>query len=138
MNTQTGSCPKCGAPIYSPSVWHGIVPPPPQYTCGCSQDLTAPATDFVQPIDLELGGGTTSASSDGYGYPYIIDTIVTNKSIEIVYRRDANFTYSIGGPTSMPYPQIYKIIYSVKKGKWHVSDKIPGLFVPASGEGYSF
>lgn len=30
-----GSCPKCGAPIYSPSMWHGIYPPPPIYTCVC-------------------------------------------------------------------------------------------------------
>ena len=35
MNTKVGSCPKCGAPIYAPTVWHGILPPPPIYTCGC-------------------------------------------------------------------------------------------------------
>lgn len=36
MNQQVGSCPKCGAPIYSPSVWHGITPPPVTYTCSCN------------------------------------------------------------------------------------------------------
>ena len=35
MLTQVGSCPHCGAPIYSPTVWHGITPPPAQYTCHC-------------------------------------------------------------------------------------------------------
>lgn len=33
--TQVGSCPKCGAPLYSPSAWWGITPPPVTYTCGC-------------------------------------------------------------------------------------------------------
>mgnify|MGYP007031208556 FL=1 len=28
-------CPKCGAPIYVPTVWHGILPPPNMYSCGC-------------------------------------------------------------------------------------------------------
>jgi hypothetical protein len=35
MNTIVGSCPKCGAPIYSPTVWMSILPPPPIYTCNC-------------------------------------------------------------------------------------------------------
>src|SRR5574337_1129285 len=32
---QVGSCPRCGAPIYAPHIWHAIVPPPNHYTCGC-------------------------------------------------------------------------------------------------------
>jgi hypothetical protein len=36
MWTQVGSCPKCGAPIYAPSVWNGITPPPVTYTCACN------------------------------------------------------------------------------------------------------
>lgn len=35
-HTQVGNCPKCGAPIYSPSVYHSISPPPPEYTCNCN------------------------------------------------------------------------------------------------------
>lgn len=35
MWTQVGSCPGCGAPIYVPTVWHGVTPPPPHYTCEC-------------------------------------------------------------------------------------------------------
>ena len=34
--TQVGACPQCGAPIYQPSVWMGILPPPNTYSCGCS------------------------------------------------------------------------------------------------------
>jgi len=33
--TIIGSCPKCGAPIYCPTVWHGITPPPTSYSCWC-------------------------------------------------------------------------------------------------------
>lgn len=33
--TQTGSCPKCGAPIYAPTFSWSIIPPPPHYTCNC-------------------------------------------------------------------------------------------------------
>lgn len=36
MWTTVGSCPKCGAPIYAPSVWHGITPPPNTYSCACN------------------------------------------------------------------------------------------------------
>lgn len=34
-STTVGHCPKCGAPIYSPGEWWGVLPPPPQYTCFC-------------------------------------------------------------------------------------------------------
>ena len=35
--TKTGECPHCGAPIYSPDMWHGVTPPPSRYTCNCVQ-----------------------------------------------------------------------------------------------------
>lgn len=36
MNNQIGgSCGKCGAPYYVPSVWNSILPPSPQPTCNC-------------------------------------------------------------------------------------------------------
>ena len=31
----SSSCPHCGAPIFLQSPWHGVVPPPAQYTCSC-------------------------------------------------------------------------------------------------------
>ena len=33
--TIVGHCPKCGAPIYTETVWHGITPPPNYYSCAC-------------------------------------------------------------------------------------------------------
>jgi len=33
--TQVGTCPKCGAPMYVPMVWHGVLPPTPRRSCGC-------------------------------------------------------------------------------------------------------
>mgnify|MGYP001615637580 CR=1 FL=1 len=35
---QVGSCPKCGAPIYAPLIWHGTTPPPSEYTCMCYRE----------------------------------------------------------------------------------------------------
>ena len=35
MYTQTGNCPKCGAGVFIPNPWTGIMPPPPTFTCGC-------------------------------------------------------------------------------------------------------
>jgi hypothetical protein len=37
MNSMVGHCPRCGAPIYVPTVWHGITPPPNTYSCYCFQ-----------------------------------------------------------------------------------------------------
>lgn len=35
MNKIVGHCPKCGAPIYVPFMWHGITPPEAMYSCAC-------------------------------------------------------------------------------------------------------
>lgn len=35
MWTIVSHCPKCGAPIYVPMIWHGVIPPPPEYSCTC-------------------------------------------------------------------------------------------------------
>ncbi len=43
--TQSGSCPKCGAPIYVPTVWHGVTPPPPRYTCNCNPQTYSVTTN---------------------------------------------------------------------------------------------
>lgn len=39
--TAVDHCTKCGAPIVVPHVWHGVVPPIPQYTCGCFTNFGA-------------------------------------------------------------------------------------------------
>jgi hypothetical protein len=51
MYTQIGSCPKCGAPIYTYSVWHAITPPPSIPSCGCNPPAysTYTSTDFKVP-----------------------------------------------------------------------------------------
>jgi len=36
MYTQVGQCPKCGSPIYAPSSWMGVTPPPSKYSCSCN------------------------------------------------------------------------------------------------------
>lgn len=33
-------CPKCGSPIYAPSMWFGITPPPSTRTCSCFAEVT--------------------------------------------------------------------------------------------------
>ncbi len=50
MFTQVGACPRCGSPIYSPSVWNGITPPPAQHTCGC----TAPQYTTYTTTEIRL------------------------------------------------------------------------------------
>lgn len=32
---QVGSCPQCGAPVYTESPWMSVSPPPSIRTCGC-------------------------------------------------------------------------------------------------------
>lgn len=33
--TQTGACAHCGAPHWSPTIWHGTTPPPSTPSCAC-------------------------------------------------------------------------------------------------------
>lgn len=45
--TQVGTCPRCGAPIYVPMMWHAIVPPPNQYTCACFPQAVVYSTNTI-------------------------------------------------------------------------------------------
>lgn len=56
--TQVGTCPRCGAPIYVPMMWHAIVPPPNQYTCACFPQAVVYSTNTisVQPPKKALKG----------------------------------------------------------------------------------
>lgn len=40
MNTVVGHCPHCGAPVYAPTIWHGVTPPPSTPSCGCTRPTT--------------------------------------------------------------------------------------------------
>ena len=49
---QTGSCPKCGAPIYSESPFWSVTPPPPRYSCSCVSQrgiTTTSGTEWKKP-----------------------------------------------------------------------------------------
>ena len=52
--TQVGACPKCGAPIYSPSVWGGICHPPVQHSCACNAGVVIYTTSTS--FELSKGG----------------------------------------------------------------------------------
>lgn len=53
MSYQTvGSCPKCGAPIYIPSPYWSILPPPNVYSCNChSQNIVTIYGHTVKQIE---------------------------------------------------------------------------------------
>jgi hypothetical protein len=44
-----GHCPKCGAPVYSPSSWSSVLPPPstPSCTCSARVEYSAQTTDRI-------------------------------------------------------------------------------------------
>lgn len=53
MSTYTvaGSCGRCGAPYYVPSVWMGVLPPPPMPSCACwSSHGTVATTTITVPL----------------------------------------------------------------------------------------
>ena len=52
MYTQVGSCPKCGAPIYSyAGAWFSILPPPSYHTCNCVQQPMVKTTTTTDSKD---------------------------------------------------------------------------------------
>lgn len=89
-----------------------------------------------------LCGATSTISSivsDGYGQPCLISHFITEDSIQFIYRRDPNYTYtSTGFPVSQPYPLIYKDVYKAVDGKIKKVETILGKYVPASQESYEF
>lgn len=53
MYSIVGSCPQCGAPIYVPSIWSGVIPPTPQYSCNCpprTRYIVLPTTVPFAPV----------------------------------------------------------------------------------------
>jgi hypothetical protein len=45
MYTQNGTCNKCGAATYVPTIWNSVLPPPTHYSCNCY--FTAPKTFYT-------------------------------------------------------------------------------------------
>lgn len=68
-------------------------------------------------------GSTYTSSTYVYvthGAPYIIDTVVKEDSIEVIYKQECYLTDN---------NLVYKIIYSCKDGEWNISDKIYGKII---------
>ena len=69
MGNIVGSCPKCGAPIYSYNgVWLGITPPPVTHTCTCNQQLNHYIT--ITEISNNTGIGEMGGIMSGGAYDY--------------------------------------------------------------------
>lgn len=63
MYSTAGSCPKCGSPIFVPSVWNSVLPPPVTKSCYCVVDnnLNAVPNSFDIPINREFLVGIADA-----------------------------------------------------------------------------
>ena len=66
-----------------------------------------------------------------YSTPKLIDTIVTEDTIELVYTRQ----YQVSNNWGMPNPEVYKEIYSRTDGTMRVEQ---GRFIPAQADSYDF
>lgn len=84
-------------------------------------------------FNLDSSGtmGTTASSTCFYSAPRLVDTIVTDKTIELVYQRQSMISSGWG----MPNPEVYKEVYSRFDGSKEV---VFGKFVPAQSESYEF
>jgi hypothetical protein len=72
---------------------------------------------------------TTTANL--YTHPQMLDVIINQTTIEIVYKRQLMISNGFG----MPQPEVYKVVYSRLDG----SEKtIFGSYVPACNESYYF
>lgn len=55
MFTVIGSCAKCGAPIYTNTMWFGTTAPPSMYSCACVHvsQVTA-AAPLTPPVKIQM------------------------------------------------------------------------------------
>ena len=80
-----------------------------------------------------------SFTSDNYSPPYLINSIVLEDKVELIFRRDPNYTYTVSANwiTSNPQPLIYKQVITWEEGKTKVS-VVYGKYIPAQSESYTF
>lgn len=71
-----GACSKCGAPIYAPSMWMGITPPPSSHSCSCFAQVTTVTT-------TSAGMKIPEVSRTPHKWP----TTIPDKEIEQLYLR---------------------------------------------------
>ena len=60
MYTVVGNCPRCGAPIYAPTVWSSVTPPPSTPSCSCfprPQAIVGTTTNVPLMVDAPYYGG---------------------------------------------------------------------------------
>lgn len=77
---------------------------------------------------------TTIIDALNINQPYLVNTIVKDDCIELIYKQMSNYSNNWGEIPAL----VFKKIYSCKNGKWHVSNKIPGKYIPAKQEEYKF
>lgn len=83
-------------------------------------------------IKLPISGtDATSYFNSFYSSPELIDTVVTDTDIELIYKRHSLITSGFGTNT----PHVYKHVYSRTDGSVKVVD---GTYIPAEKESYSF
>lgn len=54
MYVVNGYCTKCGAPIYSPNVWHSITPPPSYHSCNCFSSVSTYTSTNTKPCVFNI------------------------------------------------------------------------------------
>lgn len=99
-----------------------------------SKITSSGATGIGTSSGTVIPGVSTTTVFDGWQTPELIDTIVNNDSIELVYKQHSSISYNFGGILS----RVYKIIYSCQDGKWHISKQIFGDIISATEESYQF
>ena len=80
---------------------------------------------------ITLTPNATSSTHNLYSTPELIQAIVKDDAIELVYKRQ----YMVSNNWGMPHPEIYKDIYSRHGGDFR---REIGTYIPAESESYIF
>ncbi len=68
MYSIASHCMRCGAPIYVPTMWHSISPPPPSFTCSCFPQPTVVTTNntsvTISPGDVKATTSVVAVSQE--------------------------------------------------------------------------
>lgn len=83
------------------------------------------------------GTSNTTTFINTYSTLERISVHEVGESIEIVYKETSMNTLAVY-PHRQPDQRVFKVVYSVKDGKWHKSERIYGDIIPASPEYYEF
>lgn len=82
---------------------------------------------------------TTTTASYDWCIPVLLETIITEKGVEQIFRQDSTITYTVFyGTGSSPSPRIYKNVYRIVKGKLKLTETIEGKYIPQKEESYEF